>query len=120
MKILKLSQLQDINEGHILSNIINEKYICEGNLNFGAPGFRTHSSKDKSEDDFHIHDTHEIFIVLQGKARVEINKNYHNIKTGDVFIVEPGEDHHFIVDENDPAVYIWFKADKTRNKNQIL
>ena len=109
--------LHDIKKGHILSSIINEKYICEGMLRFGKPGFRTHSSKEKSEDDFHIH---EIFFILQGKACIELNKNNYNIKAGDVFIVEPGEDHHLIVDKNDPAVYIWFRANNTRNKNQIL
>ena len=118
MKILKLSQLKDIKKGHFLSNIIDEKYINEGMLRFGKPGFRTHSKEN--ENDSHSHKTHEIFLILQGKACIELNDKKYNVKTGDIFIVEPGENHHLNVDKNDPAIYIWFRTGSIRNKKQIL
>ena len=118
MKTLKLSQLQDIKKGHFLSNIINEKYINNGMLRFGKPGFRTHSNEN--QDDIHTHDTHEIFMILQGKACIELNNKKYNVETGDIFIIDPGENHHLNVDENDPAIYIWFRVGSTRNENQIV
>ena len=118
MKILRLSQLQNIKKGHFLSNIINEKYINEGMLRFGKPGFRTHSKEN--QDDSHTHKTHEVFFILQGKACIELDEKKYNVKTGDIFIVEPGENHHLNVDPKDPAIYIWFRTGSTRNKNQIV
>ncbi|MCD4825362.1 MAG: cupin domain-containing protein [Phycisphaerae bacterium] len=52
----------------------------------------------------------EAFVILQGKAEMELNGKQYPLTTGDIFVVEPGEDHHLISDENDPCVNLWLHA----------
>ncbi len=108
---LRLSQLPDVREGHFLDGLIPGKYLCKGALSYKAPNVRTHTHDGPGGTDIHIHpDDHEVFIILQGKAVMELNGEMHPMVTGDVFIVEPGENHHLISDAQDPCINLWLHA----------
>ena len=49
-------------------------------------------------------------MVVQGKAVVQADDKEESLKTGDIVLVEPGEDHHVISDQEDPAVILWCHA----------
>ncbi len=44
MKKYRVSDLGDIQEGHILKNILPGEYINKGGLSFEEPGSRTHTN----------------------------------------------------------------------------
>lgn len=119
MKMLRLSDLADVREGHFLSGVIPGRYLNRGGLGFKAPGFRTHTDDGPGGIDRHIHpDECEVFILLQGKADMEIDGVMHPMVTGDICVVEPGEDHHLVSDEDDPCVNIWIHAGDRRHRDQ--
>jgi mannose-6-phosphate isomerase-like protein (cupin superfamily) len=111
VKRFSLSDLNSKGDGHILKGLIPGKYLSRGGLSFKKPGERSHdvgcSCSSCDGKGHHIHtDEYEVFILLQGRARMEINGISHAMVTGDVVVVEPGEDHHLVSDENDPCVNI--------------
>jgi quercetin dioxygenase-like cupin family protein len=119
MKRYRLSDLPDVREGHFLSGVLGGKYICKGAMTYKAPGQRTHTNDGPDGQDVHIHpDDCEVFIILQGRARMELNGERHPMTTGDIVIVEPGEDHHLISDEQDPCVAIWLHTGDARHAEQ--
>jgi len=102
MKRLRLNQLPDNREGHFLKGVVDGEYLSKGTMSPKPPGFRTHS------EGVHVHDSEEIFIILQGKGHMELNGELHPCTVGDVLIVEPGEDHHLISSEEDPLlINLW-------------
>jgi mannose-6-phosphate isomerase-like protein (cupin superfamily) len=110
MKKLRLKNLDDVNEGHILNNVMPGKFIYKGGLAFGESGKRSHSNDGPGGKDFHVHDDCEAFIVIQGKGSLEVNKAIYTVVTGDIIIIEPGEDHHLITNNELPFVVLWFHA----------
>jgi mannose-6-phosphate isomerase-like protein (cupin superfamily) len=118
MKMFRLGRLPDVREGHFLSGIVPGKYIYEGGLAFAPPGSRAHTSDGSGGRDWHVHEDEEVFVMLGGKARMELNGKTHDLSVGDVCIIQPGEDHHIISDEHDPSVHIWFHAGPQRHKDQ--
>ena len=116
---LRLNQLPDVREGHFLRGLIPGKYLCEGSLSYKPPGLRTHTNDGPGGRDRHVHDDREVFIILQGKAMMELNGQMHPMVTGDVFIVEPGENHHLISDAVDPCINLWLHAGPERHPNQL-
>ncbi len=104
MRRYRLNELTDTREGHVLSGIIPGQYLCAGGMGFKKPGQRTHPEPG------HIHDDCEVFILLQGRAKMEIDGVFHEMTTGDIIVVEPGEEHHLISDEKDPCVNLWMHA----------
>ena len=120
MRRYRLSDLQDTKEGHFLQNILPGEYLSSGGLAFEKPGYRTHSYDGPDGQDFHVHKDCEVFIIAQGKGEMELNKELHPVVTGDIIVVEPGEDHHLISSVEDPIVTLWIHAGPTRHKNQII
>jgi mannose-6-phosphate isomerase-like protein (cupin superfamily) len=110
MKRLRLKDLNDVKEVHILKDVMPGNYIYKGGLAFGVPGKRSHSNDGPGGKDLHVHDDCEAFIVIQGIGSMELNKIIYPISTGDIFIVEPGEDHHLISGSELPFVVLWFHA----------
>ena len=115
MKIYRLTELPDTREGHFLEGIVPGAYLYQGGLGFKQPGQRTHSHDGPGGSDRHVHDDCEVFVILQGKAQMEINGERHPLCCGDVCVVEPGEDHHLIADEDDPCVNLWLHAGPERH-----
>jgi len=118
MKLFRLSDLGDTREGHFLKGVLDGDYICRGGMGFKKPLQRTHSHDGPGGTDHHAHDTAEAFVILQGKAVMEIDGKKYPLTTGDVCIVEPGEDHHLISDAEDPCVNLWLHAGRHRHDNQ--
>lgn len=115
---LRFNQLAASTEGHILSAYLPGQFLCAGALSFKPPLLRTHSSEGPAGNDRHIHADREAFVILQGKAVMEINGVPHPLVTGDVLIVEPGEDHHLVSDEFDPCINLWLHAGPERHPAQ--
>ncbi|MBD3346338.1 MAG: cupin domain-containing protein [Chitinivibrionales bacterium] len=119
MKKYRLTSLPDIREGHFLKGIIPGKYINGGGMGFKKPNQRTHTNDGPGGRDLHIHeDESEVFVVLGGKAVLEVNGEKHPMITGDVFVVDPGEDHHLTADPDDPCVNLFLHAGDRRNEIQ--
>ncbi|WP_028549757.1 cupin domain-containing protein [Paenibacillus sp. UNC451MF] len=119
MKKYRLSDLQDTKEGHFLQGILPGEYLSSGGLAFEKPGYRTHSNDGPEGRDYHVHKDCEVFIIAQGKGEMEVDKTFHPVVTGDIFVIEPGEDHHLISSKEDPIVTLWVHAGPARHKNQL-
>ena len=64
-------------------------------------GQRTHP------EGYHIHQVPETFLILQGSGVIEIDGAPTPFRAGDVFVVEPGEDHHLVSEGSLPLVSMW-------------
>ncbi len=117
MKILRLNELS-MDDGHFLKGVLPGKYLSGGSLSYKPPGFRTHSHDGPDGIDRHVHDDCEAFVILQGRAVMQIDGTEYPLRTGDVVIVEPGEDHHLISDATDPCVNLWLHAGAERPAEQ--
>ena len=118
MKRYRLKDLSDTTNGHFLKDLVPGEHLCKGGLGFKKRGFRTHGEKNWRGSDRHVHDDSEVFVILQGKARMEVDGVEHPLVTGDVMVIEPGEDHHLISDAEDPCVNLWLHAGPKRHKDQ--
>lgn len=117
---LRLNQLPDVREGHFLKGLIPGEYLCKGAMSYKAPNARTHTNDGPDGRDWHVHDDDcEVFVILQGKATMELNGVKHPMVTGDVFIVEPGEEHHLVADAEDPCINLWLHAGPERHPDQV-
>jgi len=103
MKRYRLSGLADVREGHVLQGLVPGRFLYMGAVGFKEPGEVTHPGR-------HSHDDEEVFVILQGKGAIEISGHRHRVGTGDVIVVEPGEDHHLISSQEDPLVNLWLHA----------
>jgi len=110
MKRYRLTDLTDVRDGHFLVDVIPGDYLREGGLGFKCPGQRTHDHDGPDGSDRHTHEDCEVFVILQGRGRMEVDGEHHPIATGDVIVIEPGEDHHLIADPDDPCVNLWLHA----------
>lgn len=101
MKKMNLSELK-YTDSRLLPAELGDGKIVEGGIYIFKPGETAHPEA------IHTHDVPEIFIFLQGKGALPINGKEYPIKTGEVCIVEPGEDHHLRSSVEDPLVTAWY------------
>jgi len=118
MRLYRLNELPHTHDGHFLRGIVPGAFLAQGGLGFKQPGERTHTADGPGGADYHVHNECEVFIILQGKAVMELNGQHHPLHTGDVCVVEPGEDHHLIADQDDPCVNLWLHAGAARHQQQ--
>ena len=118
MKILCLNELPMDDNGHFLKGVLPGKYLSGGSLSYKPPGLRTHSHDGHDGKDYHVHDDCEAFVILQGRAVMQIDGAEYPLQTGDVVIIEPGEDHHLVADEADPCINLWLHAGQDRPAEQ--
>lgn len=118
MKHMRISQLSDITDGQVFQEIMPGKYIKNGALSYAKPGARSHSHPGEPKD-HHTHDDIETFIVIQGKGKLELDGKFYDMIPGDIYAVEPGEDHHIISSEDDPTVVMWIHAGDVRSKKHF-
>ena len=123
MKKLRLADLDDVRDGHFLGKTLPGAFLNRGGLSYKKPNQRTHDVDcGCAECDGHGHHVHadecEVFVILQGKAVMEINGQPHPLVTGDIMVCEPGEDHHLIADADDPCVNLWLHAGAARHPDQ--
>ena len=60
----------------------------------------------------HVHDVDQVFLFVQGQGVIPIDGVEYPVQTGDVVIVEAGEDHHTRSSEDDPLVAAWWVMEK--------
>lgn len=116
----KLSELtkKDHAAGHFLGDLLPGAYLTSGGLSFAGRGDRSHTNDGPDGKDYHVHRDREAFIILQGTGTMEIDGQHHPVASGDIIIVEPGEDHHLCSSEEDPIVTVWCHAGENRHHNQ--
>ena len=101
MKRLKIDEL-DYNASRLMPGIIGDKQIAGGGLYVFKPGETAHP------EPVHVHDVDEVFIFVQGSGVLPSDGVDHPIQTGDVVVVEAGEDHHTRSSDDDPLVAAWY------------
>jgi len=103
--------------GHLVGERIAEDlvpgaFIEHGGLSFHPGSFCTHAGEQ------HAHQTHEVFVILQGRGRMEVNGMPAEVSAGDVIVIEPGEEHHLVSDAGHPIVDLWFHCADERHPDQ--
>lgn len=88
-------------ETRILTEYFGSMSLTECGVKKFKPGERAH-------DEAHTHNVNEVLIFIQGKGEVPIDGTVYPLKTGDVVIVEAGEDHRTQSSIEDPLVVAWF------------
>jgi quercetin dioxygenase-like cupin family protein len=111
MRKLRLADLADLREGHFLADILPGRYLNVGGMGFKSPGQRTHDHDGPGGTDRHVHaEDREAFVILQGRAVMQVDGRDVQLTCGDVVIIEPGEDHHLVCDPDEPCVNLWLHA----------
>jgi mannose-6-phosphate isomerase-like protein (cupin superfamily) len=88
-------------ETRILAEYFGSMSLTECGVKRFRPGERAHNEA-------HTHNVNEVLIFIQGKGEVPIDGIVYPLKTGDVVIVEAGEDHRTQSSIEDPLVVAWF------------
>jgi mannose-6-phosphate isomerase-like protein (cupin superfamily) len=105
VKKLTMSDLKP-SASRLTPEYLGDAAIAKGGLYIFKPGEIAHPEPR------HVHDTAEVFIFVQGQGVIPIDGVEYPVKTGDVVIVEAGEDHHTRSSVEDPLVAAWYVMDK--------
>ena len=105
MKKLTIKGLK-FNDSRLIPNLLGDRKITGGGIYCFKPGETAHPEPR------HAHDVPEVFIFIQGKGVIPIDGKDYPVKTGDVVIVDPGEDHHTRSSQDDPLVAAWYVMEK--------
>jgi mannose-6-phosphate isomerase-like protein (cupin superfamily) len=89
-------------ESRLMPYLLGDRRIAGGGIYCFKPGETAHPEPR------HVHDVDEVFIFLQGRGVLPVDGVEHPVKTGDIVIVEAGEDHHTRGSESDPLVAAWY------------
>ncbi|HKZ44847.1 MAG TPA: cupin domain-containing protein [Anaerolineales bacterium] len=92
-------------ETRILAEYFGSMTLTSGGMKIFKPG-------EKAHDTAHTHNVNEVLIFIQGKGQVPIDGKIHPLKTGDVVIIEPGEDHRTESSVDDPLACAWFLMER--------
>jgi quercetin dioxygenase-like cupin family protein len=105
---MKHFSIRDIRpEGaYLLPEYFGDGKVTRGGVYVFKPGENSHPEAR------HTHDVTEVFIIVQGSGVLPIDGVAYPVKTGDVWLVEPGEDHHLTSSQDDPMVAVWYKMDR--------
>ena len=101
MKRFKLKDLS-YNESRLMPEQLGVRRITGGGIYVFKPGETAHP------EPVHKHDVNEVFIFIQGRGVIPIDGVEYPVETGDVVVVEPGEDHHTRSSQDDPLVAAWY------------
>ena len=106
MKAYSLFDLADTGGHHFLAGIMKGSDLHHGGLHFYDPGEYSHP------EGHHVHeDSEEVFVCLQGWAKLIVDGVEHEMCVGDIALIEPGEEHHLLADEEHPIVNLWLHAE---------
>lgn len=102
MKRLRIEDLRPT-DSRLMPEWLGDKTISHGGVYVFKPGEIAHPEPR------HVHeDADEVFIFIQGQGVVPVDGVEYPVRTGDVVIVEAGEDHHTRSSEDDPLVAAWY------------
>lgn len=107
MKQLRITDLRP-NATRLLPDLLGDAGIAHGGVYVFKPGETAHPEPR------HVHEVDEVFIILQGKGVIPIDGVEYPVQTGDVVIVEAGEDHHTRSSVEEPLVTGWYVMDRRR------
>lgn len=94
------------NQSRLLPKQLGDSTITRGGVHVFKPGETAHPEQE------HVHNVNEVFIFLQGSGVIPIDGVDYPVTTGDVVIIEPGEDHHTRSSVDDPLVAAWYLMDR--------
>jgi len=86
----------------LLPDYFGQSSVTNGGVYVFKPGETAHPEPR------HVHDVDEVFIFIQGHGILPIDGHDYPVQTGDVVIVEAGEDHHTRSSVDDPLVSVWY------------
>lgn len=110
MKKLRIADL-NCSASRLLPNLLGEAKVAGGGIYVFAPGETAHPEPR------HVHeDSDEVFVFIEGRGVIPIDGVDCPVETGDVVIVEAGEDHHTRSSEEDPLVAAWWLMDRARKE----
>jgi mannose-6-phosphate isomerase-like protein (cupin superfamily) len=92
-------------DSRILAEYYGDMKTTSGGIYYFKPG-------EKAHDTAHTHDVAEVLFFIQGVGSVPIDGVVYPLKTGDVVVVEAGEDHRTESSVEDPLVCAWFLMEK--------
>ena len=101
MRKLTLSDLK-YTDSRLIPERFGGRRIASGGLYAFEPGETAHPEPR------HVYEVDEVFIFVQGKGVIPIDGHEYPVETGDVVIVEAGEDHHTRSSVDDPLVAAWY------------
>jgi mannose-6-phosphate isomerase-like protein (cupin superfamily) len=101
MKKLTITDIK-ASDSRLLPDLLGDATIARGGLYIFKPGEIAHPEPR------HVHDTAEVFIFVQGQGVIPIDGVEYPVQTGDVVVVEAGEDHHTRSSVEDPLVAAWY------------
>jgi mannose-6-phosphate isomerase-like protein (cupin superfamily) len=95
---MKRLRVEDLNptESRLLPAELGDALISHGGVYVFKPGETAHP------------EAVEVFIFIQGRGVLPIDGVDYPVRTGDVVIVEAGEDHHTRSSVEDPLVAAWY------------
>ena len=102
MKRYTFSKLGSDSPAHVASKLVPGKYIVHGGLSFHKVGWRTHPEGE------HVHNDSEVFCIMQGRGKIEIDGRCEPLHAGEVLVIEPGEEHYIVGDPDYPIINLWF------------
>ena len=105
---MKRMRITDIapDTNFLFPDILGGAKIANGGVYVFKPGETAHPEA------VHVHEVDEVFLFVQGKGVLPIDGVDYPVETGDVVIVEAGEDHHTRSSEEDPLVAAWWLMDR--------
>ena len=101
MKRLTIADLNPSNSV-LMPDLLGARRIANGGVYVFKPGEIAHPEPR------HVHDVDEVFIFVQGKGTLPVDGVDYPVKTGDIFVVEAGEDHHTRSSVDNPLVAVWY------------
>jgi acetolactate decarboxylase len=110
----RLNQLPETDARHVFGGIVGGEFISVGGMFFKSPGQISHADEQP-----HVHDDEEVFVILQGKARIRFDDGIESYSAGDVIVIEPRENHHFESDREDPCINLSLRCGPTRHPDQV-
>lgn len=102
---MKRLRIEDLNptDSRLFPELLGDKAISHGGIYVFKPGETAHPEPR------HVHeDADEVFIFVQGQGVLPIDGIDYPVCTGDVILVEAGEDHHARSSVDDPLVAAWY------------
>lgn len=94
-------------ETRLMPELLGDAKITGGGIYVFKPGETAHPER-------HVHDVDEIFIFIQGTGVLPIDGIEYPLQTGDVVLVEAGEDHHTRSSVDEPLVAAWYVLDRAK------